>query len=70
MFVEENYRLKGGIRETDHSLIKPEDLDIREPIDDAVDAIIDRVLDKGGNVVFLDSGSLTKHHRITLIVGR
>jgi hypothetical protein len=70
LFVEEDYRLKGGIRETDHSLIKAEDLDIREPIDDAVDAIVDRVLDKGGNVVFLDSGSLTKHRRIALIVNR
>ena len=70
LFVEEDYRLKGGFRETDHLLTKAEDLDIREPIDDAVDAIIDRVLDKGGNVVFLDSGSLTKHRRIVLIVGR
>jgi len=70
LFVEEDYRWKGGIRKTDHSLIQPEDLDIREPIDDAVDAIIARVLDRDGNVVFLDSGALTKHQRIALIVGR
>jgi len=70
LFVEEDYRLKGGIRKTDHSLIQPEDLDIREPIDDAVDAIIDRVLDRDGHVVFLDSGALTKHRRIALILGR
>ena len=70
LFVEEDYRLKGGIHKTDHSLIKPEDLDIREPIDDAVDAVIGRVLDKGGNVVFLDSGSLARHRRIALIIDR
>jgi len=70
LFVEEDFRLKGGFRETDHSLIKAEDLDIREPIDDAVDAIIDKVLDKDGNVIFLDGGSLTKHRRIALIVRR
>jgi hypothetical protein len=70
LLVEEDYHLKGGFRETDHSLIKPEDLDIREPIDDAVDVIIGKVLDKGGNVVFLDSGSLTRQGRIALIVNR
>lgn len=69
LFVEEDYRVKGGIRNTDHSLMNAEDLDIREPIDDAVDAIIDRVLEHGGTVVFMDSGSLTKHQRIALIVG-
>ena len=70
LFVEEDYRLKGGIHKTDHSLIKPEDLDIREPIDDAVDAVIGKVLDKGGNVVFVDSGSLAERGKIALIIDR
>ena len=69
LFVEEDYHMKGGIRETDHSLIKSEDLDIQEVIDDAVDVIIEKVLEKGGNVVFLESGSLTKLQRIALIMG-
>ena len=59
--------MKGGIRETDHSLITSEDLDIREVIDDAVDAIIEKVLEKGGNVIFLASGSLAKLQRIALV---
>ena len=70
LFVEEDYRLKGGFRETDHSLTKAEDLDIREPIDDAVDAVIGKVLDKGGNVVFVDSGSLAERGKIALIIDR
>jgi len=45
-------------------------LDIQEVIDDAVDAIIEKVLEKGGNVVFLESGSLTEFHRIALIDNR
>jgi hypothetical protein len=69
LFVEEDYHMKGGIRETDHSLIMSQDLDIREVIDDAVDAIIEKVLEKGGNVVFLERGSLTKLQRIALIIG-
>jgi len=69
LLVEEDFHMKGGIRKTDHSLIKAEDLDIREVIDDAVDAIIERVLEKGGNVIFLESGSLAKLQRIALVTG-
>jgi hypothetical protein len=67
LFVEEGYHMKGGIRETDHSLIKAEDLDIQESVDDAVDAIIEKVLEKGGSVVFLASGSLARLRRIALV---
>ena len=70
LFVEENYHMKGSIRETDHSLIASKDLDIQEVIDDAVDAIIEKVLEKGGNVLFLEGGSLTEFHRIALIENR
>ena len=69
LFVEEDYRMKGGIRETDHSLIMPEDLDILEVTDDAVDAVIEKVLEKGGRVVFLENGSLPKLARIALVMG-
>ncbi|MDZ7859174.1 MAG: hypothetical protein U5O15_00660 [Candidatus Krumholzibacteriota bacterium] len=67
LFVEEDYHMKGGIRSTDHSIIRPEELDIREVNDDAVDAIIEKVLEKAGKVIFLGSGSLTKLRRIALI---
>jgi len=69
LFVEEGFHIKGGIRETDHSLIKSEDLDIREEIDDAVDSVIEKVLEKGGRVIFLASGSLAKLQRIALVMG-
>ncbi|MFH1754505.1 MAG: hypothetical protein ABIA59_02270, partial [Candidatus Latescibacterota bacterium] len=69
LFVEDNYHVKGSISKTDHSLIMSEDLDIQEVIDDAVDTIIEKVLQKDGNVVFLESGSLTKLQRIALIIG-
>ena len=69
LFVEEDYHIKGGIRSTDHSFIMPEDLDIREAMNDAVDAIIEKVLNKSGIVIFLGRGSLTKLRRIALIAG-
>jgi hypothetical protein len=69
LFVEEDYRMKGGIRKTDDSLFLSEDLDLQEVIDDVVDAIIDMVLKKDGNVVFMDSGSLITLQRIAFIKG-
>jgi Bacterial archaeo-eukaryotic release factor family 3 len=67
LFVEEDYRVKGSIDKADHSLIMPENLDIREVTDDAVDAIIEKVLCKDGHVVFLESGSLTNFQKIAFI---
>ncbi len=67
LFVDEDYHVKGGIRETDHSLIGADNLDIQESVDDAVDAIIAKVLGKDGNVVFRAGGSLERFHRIALV---
>jgi hypothetical protein len=67
LFVEEDYHIKGAIRSADQSLIPPEELSFLEVIDDAVDAVIEKVLGNGGNVVFVQSGSLTKLRRIALI---
>ena len=43
------------------------DVDIRDTIDDAVDAVIERVLEAGGNVVFTPPGSLRANERIVLL---
>ena len=61
--------MKGGIDAVDHSLIMPEELDIREAPDDVVDVIIEKVLGRDGKVVFLESGSLRKFRRIALVMG-
>ena len=37
-------------------------------MDDAVDEIIEMVLRKQGNVVFVDNGALETHSRIALIL--
>ena len=68
LLVEEDYHMKGGISKTDHSLIPLEHVDIREVFDDAVDVIIEKVLEKGGSVVFLESGVLRNLQRIAFIV--
>jgi len=67
LLVEENYHVKGSIVKTDNSWIISEQFDIREVFDDVVDKIIEKVLEMGGNVIFLDSGSLAEQHQIALI---
>jgi hypothetical protein len=68
LYVEEDYQVKGSIRRTDQSLIISKHVDIWEVIDDVVDIIIEKVLKTGGNVIFLNSGSLIKFDRIALIL--
>jgi hypothetical protein len=69
LFVEEDYHVKGSIRKIEETLVLSPQVDVREVLDDAVDVIVDRVLDSGGNVVFLDSASMTRFQRIALING-
>ncbi len=44
------------------------DVDIRDEGDDAVDAVIERLLASGGSAVFVRSGSLTDRGRIVLLL--
>jgi hypothetical protein len=37
-------------------------------MDDAVDSLVETVLDKGGRVVFTDSGALEEHNRVAMIL--
>jgi hypothetical protein len=68
LYVEEDYHLKGSIRNTDHSLVLSKHVNLWEVIDDVVDVIIEKVLKTGGSVIFLSSGSLMKLERIALIL--
>lgn len=68
LLVEEDYHIKGSISKTDHSLVISDYVDIREVIDDAVDVIVEKVLELGGNVIFLNNGLLTKRSKIALIL--
>jgi hypothetical protein len=68
LYVEEDYHIKGSIHKTDNALVFSNHVDIWEVIDDVVDVIIEKVLKKGGNVIFVNSGLLTKLDRIVLIM--
>ena len=69
LLVEDDYHIKGSLLKTNSSLIMFKDIDIMEVFDDVIDTIIEKVLEMGGTVVFLDTGSLAEHQRIALIRG-
>lgn len=66
LLVEDDYRLRGSVGKTDLSPIISPDVDVRDVMDDAVDVIIDEVLESGGNVIFAPNGSLAGRDRIVL----
>jgi hypothetical protein len=67
LLVEDDYRMRGRVGEECESQIISTDVDVREVIDDAVDAVIETVLESGGHVVFTPSGSLRHWNRIVLL---
>lgn len=68
LFVEEGYHYPACLDDASAALA-PADTDgvCDETLDDAVDVVIDEVLGKGGEVVFVDDGRLAQHQRIALI---
>jgi hypothetical protein len=67
LLVEDDYHLRGTVRETDGPVLVTPDVDVRESIDDAVDAVIEKVLGAAGHVVFMPSGTLRDRDRIVLL---
>jgi len=68
LLVEEDYHVPGSLWRTDGTSMISTEVDIREAIDDVVDIVIEKVLETGGRVFFLRSGSLNKHKKIALIL--
>jgi hypothetical protein len=68
LLVEDGYHVRGSISGTNQSPVVSPDVDVREVIDDAVDAVIEKVIESGGNVVFAPSGSLSDRNRIVLLL--
>ncbi len=67
LYVEEDFHVRGSIRKKDHLLIVSKNVNLWQVIDDVVDLIIEKVLQLGGSVIFLKSGSLVTLDRIAMI---
>ncbi|HOE70850.1 MAG TPA: hypothetical protein PLE10_04665 [Brevefilum sp.] len=68
LLVEENYHFAARLDETGQNLTLAEDVTAPDVIDDAVDEIIEAVINTGGEVTFLLDGQLEKYQRMALIL--
>jgi hypothetical protein len=68
LLVEDDYHMRGSIGGTHQSPFISSDVDVRDSMDDAIDAIIEKVLESGDKVVFTPSGSLSDRDRIVLLL--
>jgi hypothetical protein len=66
LFVEEDFEYPARI--VDGRLEPAADADAPEVIDDAVDALVDIVLETGGDVVFLEPGALDAHGPVAMLL--
>jgi hypothetical protein len=67
LLVEEDFHYPGRLDENG-VLVRAEDASAPDVMDDAVDEIIETVLNKQGRVVFVDNGQLKEHRRIALVL--
>ncbi len=68
LIVELNYQYSAKVSEDGLHLIPVEVAPGKEIIDDAVDDIIEKVINTGGRVVFVNNGKLEKYGHIALIL--
>ena len=70
ILVEEGFHVRGGLDRTGRSPAVTSLVDVRDVLDDAVDAVIERALAVEGRVVFTPDGSLAAWDRIALLFGK
>jgi hypothetical protein len=68
LLVEEDYHQPVRVDETGMHIVTAEDVEAPDVLDDAVDEIVETVLAKQGQVVFVENGTLSEHSRIALIL--
>lgn len=68
LLVEEDFHFPARVDATGMHLTSADGPDAHDVMDDAVDEIIETVLSKQGQVVFVDNGRLEAHQRIALIL--
>ncbi len=68
VLVEENFHFPAVLSPDNRGLIKAQDPKAPGVMDDAVDNLIETVLQKGGSVYFMDDGSLSDYQKIAGIL--
>lgn len=68
LLVEQDFHFPAQVDETGMHLLPAGEADAAQTMDDAVDEIVESVLNQRGRVVFVDNGQLKAHQRIALIL--
>jgi hypothetical protein len=68
LLVEEDFHYPARLSANGKNLLPADDSSAADVIDDAVDEIIEEVLNKKGRIVFMPKGQLTDHERIALVL--
>lgn len=68
LLVEEDFHYPARVDGSGRQISPADDPTAPDVLDDAVDEIIETILDKQGQVVFVENGQLEKHQRIALIL--
>lgn len=68
LLVEDNFYYPARLDESGRHITPAEDVEAPDVIDDAVDEIIEAVLQKGGTIGFVPDGTLKDHQGIALIL--
>jgi len=68
LLVEENYHQPARLSENGMLLDPVEDASAPDVLDDAVDDLVETVLQKGGQAFFFDDGVLEIHGRVAAIL--
>jgi len=67
LLVEDDYHKRGSVSRTSGTPLVTSDVDIRNAVDDIVDAVIEKVLESAGHVVFTRPGILRAQQQIVLL---
>lgn len=67
LLVEEDLHVRGGLERPGRSPAVTAHVDVRDALDDVVDAVIEKALGPGGRVVFVPAGALRAWDRIALV---
>jgi hypothetical protein len=68
LLVEEGFRYAARLHADGKTLLPADDPSAPGAIDDAVDEIIEEVLNKQGKVIFVETGKLSEHGRIAVVL--
>jgi Bacterial archaeo-eukaryotic release factor family 3 len=68
LLVEDDFHQRGSLRRGNLTPVISPDVDVRDVMDDVVDAVIEKVLESGGDAVFTPGGSMKDRGRIVLLL--